>query len=390
VLFVHRDLPFHGGVPRCLLYFARACDHSRVDVHLGSFRESSHRMAEAFGSLGIKPNLLGDDGYLNPMREMAQLIQEEKIDVVVATCFKAYICAKFAARGRQTRVIFWLHAVRGAVEGPIRRLLVAVLSRQEPMIFVSHAVRKTQLPIGHIGPARVIHNGVEDIADAPEYQPYLPEMRETFGVPKGVLTLAFTAEFVGWKDHFTAIEAMHELARRGKVAHLLLVGAGELIDTAREWAAAGPAAQRIHFLGARSDARRILGAVDIYIHPSRGEGFGLAAVEAMLAGRPVIAARDGAFPEYIEHDKTGLLFEPGNASALADAIVQLASDPERAKQIGLASREHCRKEFNIDRFADAVCDFIEQSNFAFHHRQVQATHPTSLLLPNSEKALCES
>ena len=70
---------------------------------------------------------------------------------------------------------------------------------------------------------------------------------------------------------------------------------------------AGPAATRIHFLGSRSDSRRIMELVDIYIHSSRDEGFASVVAEAMLAGRPIVAARDSVLTEYIEHEKNGLL-----------------------------------------------------------------------------------
>jgi glycosyltransferase involved in cell wall biosynthesis len=359
VLFVHRNLPYHAGVPRCLLYLARACDRKRINFQLASFIEPSHRMREAFDELGIKRFSLGNRGYFQPSRKMRRILRSQRIEAVVATNFKSYLCAKIAARGTRTRVIFWLHAVRGTVEGPIRRTLLAILARRDPMLFVSQAVRKAQLPPGYLGKSRVIYNGVEDIADHPEYEPYPPQMRETLGLPKDALTLGFTAAFEGGKDHFTAIIAMHELVRRGSNAHLMLIGSGRLIDVARVWAASGPAAQRIHFLGARSDARRILGAVDIYIHPSRSEGFGLAVVEAMLAACPVIAARDGAFVEYIRHNKTGMLFKPGDAAGLADAVMDLAADRDKARKLGLASREFCRTTFDMDRFTGAICDFIE-------------------------------
>ncbi|MGA2582426.1 MAG: glycosyltransferase family 4 protein [Tepidisphaeraceae bacterium] len=382
VLFVHRDLPFHGGVPRCLLYLARACDKQRIDFHLATFSEPSHRMTEAFGELGIKARCIGDRGYLKPIQNIQRIVKEDRIDVIVGTSFKAYLCSKMAARATGAGVMFWIHAVRGAVEGRFRRIVMAIVSRHDPLLFVSNAVKEAQLPIGHLGPVKVIYNGVENIQDHPEYDPYPPQMRQTLGVPLDALTLAFTAEFVGWKDHYTAIAAMHELARRGRKAHLMLIGAGELIQKARDWAQAGPAAERIHFLGARSDARRILGAIDIYIHPSRGEGFGLAAVEAMLAGCPVIAAREGAFKEYIQHGQTGLLFNPGDASDLADAVEKLADDPQRARQLGQASRKYCSEAFNIDHFADSICTYIEKT-----HPVVASRRENSVAL---EKSTCAS
>ena len=63
-----------------------------------------------------------------------------------------------------------------------------------------------------------------------------------------------------------------------------------------------------------------MGMLDAYAHPSRGEGFGLAVVEAMLAARPVIASREGAFVEYITEGCNGVLFTPGSPTDLADAI----------------------------------------------------------------------
>jgi glycosyltransferase involved in cell wall biosynthesis len=372
VLFLHRDLPFHGGVPRCLLYLARATDRERIDFRVGTFKEPSHRMVEAFTELGIKPLCLGDQGYISPSKNLREIVREEGIDIIVATSFKAYLCAKAAtARSRDVRVVFWIHAVRGPVEGPLRKWLLAILSKHDPMLFVSRAVQRVQLPQRHRGASKVIYNGVEDIEQHCEYQPYPLSMRSTFGVQDKDLVLAYTAEFIYWKDHQTAISAVHELARRGINAKLLLVGAGELIDKCREQAASGAGAANILFLGARSDARRILGLVDIYIHPSRGEGFGLAVVEAMLAARPVVAARDGALVEYISQGQTGMLFRPGDPVDLADAIVALAQDRQRAAGMGAAARDYCVRTFGIDGFADAITEFLEQAHpQAARHREM--------------------
>src|SRR5580704_162422 len=129
---------------------------------------------------------------------------------------------------------------------------------------------------------------------------------------------------------------MHELVRRKINAHLLLIGTGRDIEAAHLMAKAGLAADRIHFLGVRTDVRRLLGLVDIYISPSREEGFGLAVAEAMLATRPVIAAQNsGGVTELIESDRTGLLVNPGSATAMADAVMALAADPQRRRQMGL-------------------------------------------------------
>lgn len=132
------------------------------------------------------------------------------------------------------------------------------------------------------------------------------------------------------------------------------------MESVRLLAAAGPGNSRIHFMGARSDVRQLLGLVDVYVHPGRQEGFGLAVVEAMLAKCAVVAAREGAMVELIESGKTGLLFEAGNEHDLADAVVQMSSDAGVARQMGTAARAACLERFNIDLFADAITKFLEE------------------------------
>jgi len=361
-LFLHRDLPLHGGVPQCLLNLGRALDPDRIEFHVVSFREAPEEMQQKFRALGAEPRKIGDRGYFSPARNLRALIEEHDIDIVVATTFKAYLCAKIATRGRDVGVVFWLHAVRGTVEGFARRAIRNFLTTDDPMIFVSRAVREAQLPRNHRGPAEVIYNGVEDVAADPAHQPYPPEKREEFGIPKESLVLAYIAEFIIWKDHATAIGAMHELVRRNVDAHLLLMGIGQDIEAARLMAKSGPADNRIHFLGARSDVRRILPLVDIYIHTSREEGFGLAVVEAMLASRPVAAVRGtGAVIELIDSGRTGLLVEPGSPAPLVDAVMALAADPQMSQQMGLAARASCLEKFDLHRFADAISGFLEKS-----------------------------
>src|SRR5439155_4336692 len=141
-----------------------------------------------------------------------------------------------------------------------------------------------------------------------------------FGVPNDALVLAMIAEFIAWTDHATAIQAVEHLVARNVNVRLLLIGTGELFEQTQAIVAESVAADRVHFLGARPDARQILGLADIYVHPARGEGFGLAPVEAMLAERPVVCARDGAMVEYVTHGKTGLLFQPGDSEGLADQV----------------------------------------------------------------------
>ena len=87
-------------------------------------------------------------------------------------------------------------------------------------------------------------------------------------------------------------------------------------------------------------------AADILLHPSQAEGFGIAVVEGMAAGLPVVVARSGGVLDTVEHDRVGFLYEPGDLSALVDYIVQLASDGSRRAAFGAAARAAAEKRFS--------------------------------------------
>jgi glycosyltransferase involved in cell wall biosynthesis len=356
VLFLHRDLSSHAGVPRCLLYLARAIDPQRVEFNVGSFEEPSEFMIKALNELEIDPHCSGDEGYLSPAGRLAEIVDRQAIDVIVATTFKAYLCAKKAAYGRPVKVVFWLHAIRGVMNGSIRKAIFACLSRTDPLLFVSRAVRRAHLPRNHRGPQTVIYSGIQDVPP----NGYGREMRQVLSLPDDAIVLAYVAEFVECKDHPTAIAAIDALARRDINAHLLLIGVGEEMNRIRKLAFASNVADRIHFLEARSDVRQLLGIVDLYIHPGRDEGFGLAIVEAMLASRAAIAAKSGAIPEFVKSGKTGLLFAPGDAADLTRQIISLIQDHNRAREIGQAARQMCLEKFSPDRFADEIANYLEE------------------------------
>jgi starch synthase len=88
--------------------------------------------------------------------------------------------------------------------------------------------------------------------------------------------------------------------------------------------------------------------------PSLGEGFGMVALEAMERARPVIASAVGGLPEIVEDGKTGIVVEPGDAEALAEAVVALAGDLGRAAEMGRAGRERALAEFTPERSAERI------------------------------------
>jgi glycosyltransferase involved in cell wall biosynthesis len=98
-----------------------------------------------------------------------------------------------------------------------------------------------------------------------------------------------------------------------------------------------------------SDVAGLLGRASLFVLPSISEGVSLTLLEAMARGLPVVATRVGGTPEVVVDAETGLLVPPRDPAALANAIVQVASDCERARQLGEAGRRRVERHFDIRR-----------------------------------------
>jgi glycosyltransferase involved in cell wall biosynthesis len=132
---------------------------------------------------------------------------------------------------------------------------------------------------------------------------------------------------------------------------LELAGAGPEESVLR--AAAPPG---VSFLGRVSPVRDVYERNAIVVAPSRGEGFGMVALEAAERGRTAIVSDVGGLPEIVEHGSTGLVVPSEDVSALAEAIVSLACDSERVRRFGEAARARALHSFSAEAAADAVAD----------------------------------
>jgi glycosyltransferase involved in cell wall biosynthesis len=108
----------------------------------------------------------------------------------------------------------------------------------------------------------------------------------------------------------------------------------------------------VRWTGFLADRDQLYGELDIVVAPAVEEPFGLTVPEAGSYGLPVVAARSGAFPELIEEERTGLLFEPGDAAGLAQALGRLVGDAALRRRLGEAARAHVGARFTIENMAE--------------------------------------
>lgn len=139
-----------------------------------------------------------------------------------------------------------------------------------------------------------------------------------------------------------------KMAGRGK-------DADAVVNMAKDLGIAG----NVEMLGAVSDAERndLLASAKLQFMPSRFEGFGLAAAEAMAAGVPLVASSAGSLPEVVDAPRGGVLVPPGDPAALAQAALRLLEDDIERDALSRSARESARR-FSWASVADAHLDFI--------------------------------
>jgi glycosyltransferase involved in cell wall biosynthesis len=159
------------------------------------------------------------------------------------------------------------------------------------------------------------------------------------------------AATVGKPDPQLFNTALDLLSERAHPPHLAIAGRGDEESSLRAQLTAAGLGDRVHLLGLRSDIGALLHSADLFVHPSLAEGLPLAVLEAMFAGRPIIATSVGAVSEVLDEGKAGMLVPPGDPNALAEAIHGLLADRTRAEELGTRASIRARREFGVTKMA---------------------------------------
>jgi glycosyltransferase involved in cell wall biosynthesis len=233
---------------------------------------------------------------------------------------------------------------------PRKRFLYRRVVRRA--VAISPAVRK-RLIRGGVAPetTRIIPSAVDPEALQPSAGRSATRARE--GLAEDTPCLLVLASLVARKGIDVLLDALARLDAHAAPPVLWIAGEGPERDALERRARGLGLAQRVRFLGRRSDAGDLLAACDIFVLPSRLEGLGVAALEAMAAARPVVASAVGGLGEAVEHERTGLLVPPEDPEALAAALARLLEDPALCKRLGDAGPARVREGYSAERMVEA-------------------------------------
>jgi glycosyltransferase involved in cell wall biosynthesis len=260
--------------------------------------------------------------------------------------------------------LWWVpHTVR-AVEGLSPRIPIIAHVRQETqprkvsqyaldqveyVVAVSHQVEQGVLTGGVSShQVRTHYSGVDcSVMASSEWS---HDIRAQHGVPREALLLGTVANLLPLKGYEVMLDALPAILAAMPTVHYLVIGGGESEYGTRLKAITVERgiAERVHFAGFQDSVASYLSALDLYVHPSLKEAFGLAVVEAMAMGKAVVATKTGGLPEVVAQGETGLLVPPGDPKSLAAAVVSLLEDKVRREQMGRSGKARAQERFSLD------------------------------------------
>ncbi len=344
-----------GGAELQVLALAQRLDRRRVRPRIVclSHAGADHPRAAAAGVsvdvLTPPPNV--KQPLVFWIRRLAALIRAAKVDIVHGFIFPTYSVTAVAARLARARAI---SGVRSLGLGPERQFPLTWFEKfgnrlTDCAVANSEAVRQALISRDpRIAPrCRVIHNGV-DVAPGGA-DPSTSAARPALGLDAADLVIAVIANFHAYKGHTDILEVHAQLVKSHPHAVLLLAGSGREEGDLRALADRVGISARVRFLGQTDGVLDLLEASDILLHASRQEGFPNAILQAMAAGRPVVATRVGGVSEQVVSGTTGLLVEAGDRPAMLAALRELADAPGRRAAMGAAGRERAASLFSWDR-----------------------------------------
>ncbi len=309
-----------------------------------------------FGAIAVKKGsgfiaaMLSAPAVFSLVLEVAR--QARRFDLVYANSQKALMVGALASLLARRPLVWHLHDILDAAHfsASMRRLAVRVGNWRATRIIVnSRATGEAFSRLG--GDASRISLGYQGIDEAPFAAVSPDEITRLRAelAPDGRPLIGVFGRLSAWKGQSVFIEAIANLERVvGVIVGGPLFGEEAYAAALKEKVTRLGMNDRVRFLGFRHDIPALMRSMDVIVHSSVApEPFGRVVVEAMLAGKPVVASGAGGIFEIIENGRTGWLYAPGDAKALADTLNEVLNNHAQTAAVAAAGQAHARDNFSL-------------------------------------------
>ena len=293
--------------------------------------------------------------------KIARILSREKFDLVLGWMTKAHLYGGPA--GLLARVpAMWFQLGLPDPRGWLDRWATAIPARG--ILTCSRATAAAQKAMNPARQVRTVYLGVELSRFDPASLPPMAEARRRLGLPVGVPIVGIVGRLQTWKGIHVLFEAMPAILREFPEARCLVVGGVHNLEPDY------PAflQQRIDALnlggavtmaGLQRNVPEWIAAMDVFVHASDNEAFGLVVIEGMAMGKPVVAGSGAGPAEIITPGVDGFLTPFGDSAALADAVLRYLRDPAMSRATGHAARR-CALDFSVEQYAQNLVAAIRE------------------------------
>ncbi len=337
VVHVHRIRGI-GGSERHLLTLLPALAAEGIEPLFLGLDDPGWAVEPFYRELGVEAVRLPCPRDVDPrlLRRVRRELARLRPDLVHTHLVHADVYGTLGAAGAP--VVSTKHNDDPFRRGPFRFAERLLTRRAARVIAITQALRRFCVDEVGLPPAKVevVHYGLDELPRPWGVDPPIE-------LPDGARVLLCVARLEPQKGVDLAVQALARVRRVEPRAVLVVLGEGP------ERPRLG--GEGVFLPGRVGDVAAWYRRAELLVHPARWEGFGLALLEAMLAGKPVVATRVSSAPEIVADGETGLLVPADDAGALAEALLAVLSDPARAAAMGKAGLARARSEFSVARMA---------------------------------------
>ncbi len=371
-----------GGSERQALQLLRDLHHSgRCRVRLACLQNKGSLRAEA-EQLGIGEiheyalTSFYDLNFLKQLRRLARFIKRNEIDVVHTHCFYTNI---FGMAGAFLARVPARVTSKGETDGfrtPMQKRAERFSFRLAHRVIANCLVVQNQLIREGASPQRIIqhYNGLDLERLKVPSSLTREAARAMFGLPNDRRLVTIVANLRNpVKDHPMFLRAAARVRAAVPDAAFVIAGEGELMPGLRQLAQDLEIADDVHFIGRCDDVASLLFASHVGVLSSKAEGFANAILEYMAAGLPVVATAAGGVREAIVEGKTGFIVPTGDHEQMAERIIQVLTDNDKARAMGARGKMIVAETFSSDRHLKNTLELYDEllaapKHIAAHNR----------------------
>lgn len=304
-------------------------------------------MVEHFQTLGIDTKVV-QSGRLRELHRLiatvskiASIARQEQVNVIVGWMTIAHIYGGSAAILANLPSL-WYHLAIPSGMHWLDRIATSIQARG--VVTLCKAGQEAQKQIWPYRPTQLVYPGVALDRFAPNKMPTPEQMRRKLGLPLDGPLIGIVGRLQRWKGMHILIEAMPKVLQKYPNAHCVVVGGQhslepDYVDYLENQISALKLSEKVIMCGLQHNVPEWVQAMDVFVHASYNEPFGIVVIEAMALGKPVVAGNLGGPTEIITHSSDGLLTPYGDTDALANAILQYLNNKEFARSVEIAARK---------------------------------------------------